>query len=292
MAYLQQVQAGIDFIETHLDTEFSLSDVATAAGLSQWHFQRIFKSLSNETLKHYIRARRLALSLDKLLHTSDKIINIAIAADYESQESYTRAFKATFGLTPNEYRKVGSKGMFLKKLELTPNYLQHIHTGMKLKPTIERRKAMLLVGLKTQLYGTDSDKNNIGHKLPPLWQVFLERLKEINHRHTQTCYGVVQQAGKYTDQLDYYAAVEVDKAEKLPKGMDVIKIPATDYAIFTHTGKADKIDDTVNYIYGNWLVQSSHRHSSGPDLEIYDHRYDGESENSIFEYGVPLGHIE
>jgi AraC family transcriptional regulator len=287
--YLQQVQAGIDFIEANIDSNFSLADVATAAGLSQWYFQRIFKGLSNETLKAYIRARRLTVSLDKLLYTQEKIIDIAIAADYESQESYTRAFKVAFGITPNEYRKVGSKGMFLKKLELTTEYLQHIHQNITLQPTIVNKGKLILVGLKTCFYNTDSDKNNIGEKLPPLWDNFLERLNEIPYSHPTTCYGVVQPIGQKTDQLKYFAAVEVDRVETLPENMECIEVDAAQYAQFFHIGEAHKIDDTVSYIYSNWLVQSNKRHTGAPDLEIYDHRYIADSEDSVFEYAIPIG---
>ncbi|VAW91178.1 hypothetical protein MNBD_GAMMA22-2661 [hydrothermal vent metagenome] len=100
--------------------------MAKQAGLSQWYFQRIFKLLTNETLKTYIRSRRFANSLDKLLTTKYRIIDIAVSAGYESQESFTRAFKASFNMTPNEYRKLGDKSLFLKKIEFNAAYLNLI----------------------------------------------------------------------------------------------------------------------------------------------------------------------
>ena len=93
MNYLKQVQKGIDYIKANLDFDLALAQVAQEAGISQWHFQRIFKALTNETLKTYIRSRRLANALDKLHLTQNKIIDIALCAGYESQESFTRAFK-------------------------------------------------------------------------------------------------------------------------------------------------------------------------------------------------------
>jgi len=93
MNTLMQVQKGIDFIEANLDYDLSLQQIALETGISQWHFQRIFKALTNETLKTYIRSRRLANALEKLLTTDQKIIEIAITAGFESQESFTRAFK-------------------------------------------------------------------------------------------------------------------------------------------------------------------------------------------------------
>ena len=85
MSLLEQVQAGVDYIEAHLDQELALCTIARKAGVSQWHFQRIFRALTGETLKAYIRSRRLAQSLEQLLGTKRRIIEIAMEAGFESQ---------------------------------------------------------------------------------------------------------------------------------------------------------------------------------------------------------------
>ena len=288
MNYLKNVQFGIDYIEANLDFDISLSTVAKEAGLSQWHFQRIFKALTNETLKTYIRSRRLANSLDKLLTSESKIIDIAVSAGYESQESFTRAFKLAFNMTPNEYRKVGDKHMFLKKLEFNSEYLTHINSSISLEPEIVSNKIRRFVGLNTVFYSVDSDKNNIGKKLPPLWDDFLGRMIEVENPISGTCYGLVRQIKDSSDQLEYYAAVEVDEIELVPKGMVSVDIPASQYAIFTHRGEVKSIDTTVNYIYSSWLLKSAWQHASGPDLEIYDHKYDSASVNSVMYYAIPI----
>jgi len=287
--YLKNVQIGIDFIESNLDFDISLAQVAKEATLSQWHFQRIFKALTNETLKTYIRSRRLSNSLNKLLNTKLRIIDIAVSAGYESQESFTRAFKASFNLTPNEYRRLGDKSLFLNKLEFDAEYLKHININISLEPDVYRQKTMFLVGLKTRFYSIDSDKNNIGEKLPALWKLFLERISEIKNKTTgTTCYGVVQQVKNNTDLLEYYAAIEVDKIEQIPKDMVSIVIPLSNYAKFTHKGDLKNIDRTVNYIYSSWLLKSTKTHTSGPDLEVYDHEYDPLSKNSVMYYAIPI----
>ncbi len=288
MNYLKNIQIGIDYIESNLDDPIELSAVAKQAGLSQWHFQRIFKALSNETLKTYIRSRRLANSLDKLLKTKKRIIDIALTAGYESQESFTRAFKTSFNLTPNEYRKLGDKSLFLKKIEFDLQYLKHINQNISLQPEIYSQKPMQLVGLKTRFYSVDSEKNNIGDKLPALWAAFLQRLDEIENTIAGNCYGVVQAMSDNTDQLEYFAAIEVTKINSLPSYMETINISQSNYAKFTHRGKAADIDATVNYIYSSWLLNSGQRHSRGPDLEVYGDSYDSVSDNSIFYYAIPL----
>ena len=288
MNYLKQVQAGIDFIESNLDCDISTAQVAKMAGISQWHFQRIFKALTNETLKTYIRSRRLANSLDKLLKTNLKILDIAIHAGYESQESFTRAFKKSFGLTPNEYRKLGDRSLFLKKVEFDSEYLQHINQNLSLVPEIYIQKKMNLIGMKTSFYSVDSEKNNIGEKLPMLWEAFLARLDEIENAVPDYCYGIVQQTKEKTDYLEYYAMTEVSSCITVPDGMINIELQASTYAKFTHKGKVENIDKTVNYIYSSWLMQSGKRHSYSADIEFYGPDYDPVSNRSVIQYAIPI----
>lgn len=288
MNYLTQVQKGIDFIEANLDFELSLKQIANEAGISQWHFQRIFKALSNETLKTYIRSRRLANAFDKLLNTNTKIIEIAVTAGFESQESFTRAFKKTFEITPNQARKIASKNQFLKKIEFNAKYLKHINQSVSLEPEIIMQEKQILVGMKTQFYSVDSEKNNIASKLPALWDEFLSRMDEIKNSIGGIGYGVIQQANDETDLLEYTAALEVSRISETPKGMLTIELPTTHYAKFTHKGKVENLDNTVNYIYSSWLMQSEQRHSYEADLEIYGDGYIPNSDDSVIHYAIPL----
>lgn len=288
MNYLRQIQVGIDYIEANLDFDITLAQVASAAGISQWHFQRIFKALTNETLKTYIRSRRLANSLEKLLVTNAKIIDIAVCAGFESQASFTRAFKKTFDMTPNEYRKLGDKSLFLKKAQFDAEYLQHINRNISLEPEIYNQRRLLLVGLKTCFYSVDSEKNNIAEKLPPLWSDFLSRWGEIENIVPGVAYGVVRQTKENTDRLEYFAATEVSRLGGLPENMVSIEIPAATYAKFTHKGEVKNINNTVNYIYSCWLLQSGMRHTYGADLEFYGSDYHPVSDKSIMHYAIPI----
>ena len=288
MNYLSQVQKGIDFIEANLDFDFTLKQVAEEAKISQWHFQRIFKALSNETLKTYIRSRRLTTAFEKLLKTDQKIIEIAVTAGFESQESFTRAFKKAFDMTPNEARKIASSKQFLKKVEFDREYLQHIHQNVSLEPEIITRKKKLFIGLKTHFYSVDSEKNNIAEQLPSLWGEFLPRMQEIKNTTGSLSYGIIQATKANPDLLEYYAVCEVSNLKTIPKGMVIFEIPQTCYAQFTHKGDVRSINNTVNYIYSSWLMQSDYCHSYGADLEIYGDTYIAESDDSIVHYAIPI----
>lgn len=289
MNYLDQLQRGIDYIEAHLEHDLELRRVSKVAGISHWHFQRIFKAMTGETLLTYVRARRLANALDRLLTTDAGILEIAMRAGFGSQEAFTRAFKRSFGLTPNQYRKLGDRSLFLKKVIFDADYLRHINENLTLEPEIYTQPAMRLVGLRTHFFGVESDKNNVGETLPVLWERFIPRLQEISDVVPGRCYGVVHHDGDDGDRLAYHAAIEVrHEPDALPADMVAITLPGATYAKFGHRGPAKNIDATVNYIYSTWLTQSGRRHSYGPDLETYGDDYHPTSDNSRIDYAIPV----
>lgn len=278
----------MDFIEKELDGELHLHEVARVAGMSQWHFQRIFRAITSETLKSYIRSRRFGRAVERLRTTEWRILDIALAAGYESHESFSRAFKKVFDRTPQEYRRSPSKQLVPRRLALDEMQVNHLHQRMSLMPMIANRPKQQMVGLRSEFYGVDSDKNNIGDKLPPLWAEFMARLSEVPNAVKGLCYGVVQPVSNQGELLEYVAAVEVSATGPLPSGMQRLTVPASDYAVFTHSGDASEIDRTVDYIYSTWLLQSARGHSGGPDLEIYGREWNPGSSDCRFDYAIPL----
>src|SRR5260221_14711630 len=96
-------------------------------------------------------------------------------------------------------------------------------------PEIVVQEPMLLVGMRTRFFSVDSEKNNIAGRLPPLWDAFLARLDEIDHRTSTTGYGVVRQESPDSDRLLYDAAVEVSSIDTVPDGMVRLDLPGATY---------------------------------------------------------------
>lgn len=286
--YLERIQRGVDYIEARLDEPIELCDVAREAGVSQWHFQRMFKALTGETLKTYIRSRRLAASLDRLLTTKLRVLDIALMAGFESQEAFARVFKQTFGLTPQQYRDLGDRSLFLKKVQFDEGYLSHINGNVSLEPELYEQRPLLLVGMRTSFFGVDSEKNNLGEQLPALWGRFLPLLEGIENRVPDFCYGVIRQEGAGSERLEYHAATEVSAVGTLAEGLVALSIPRATYAKFTHRGLPADVNHTVNYAYSTWLMRSGYRHTYGHDLEIYGADYRSDSADSVLHYALPV----
>lgn len=86
-------------------SEISIADVASHAGFSTDYFNRIFFMHTGFNVMEYVRFRRLK-NAARLLRTSGAdILNIALECGYETHESFSRAFKKQYGLSPAEYRK-------------------------------------------------------------------------------------------------------------------------------------------------------------------------------------------
>jgi AraC family transcriptional regulator len=286
--YLRQIQRGLDYIEAHLDAELDPGDVARHAGISQWHFQRMFRALTNETLKTYIRSRRFAVALELLEKTETSVLEVALQSGFATQESFTRAFKKAFGVTPAAYRKSRRIVPFSRKARFDAAYLRHIHSNVSLEPEIYAQRPLTLVGMSTRFFGADSDKSNFARKLPALWDAFLPRIGELDRPELGVAYGVVRPTSERSDELEYLAAAEVHSRAALPAGMVLLDLPATRYAKFVHRGPIEQLDRTLNYVYSSWLLTSAMRHTGGFDLELYDARYVPDSEESLIHYAIPV----
>jgi AraC family transcriptional regulator len=285
---LDQLRRAVDHIEEHLDEDVAIEQVARTAAMSRWHFQRTFKAATGDTVMAYVRGRRLSRALDRLAGTDMRIADIAQLAGFESQESFTRAFRGAFGITPHRFRALGRTRLFLRKARFDEQYLRHLVAHVDLDPVVEHRPADILVGLRTTFHGTDSEKNSIAERLPPLWDRFLDRAGEVPHRVPGAAYGMIRPVSPDDDCLEYVAAFAVHHAGRVPPGMVRFYVPTATYARFTHRGPATGMDRTVDYVYSTWLLRSGMRHTGGPDLEIYRPDHDGTDPANEVGYAIPV----
>lgn len=101
----EQIQQTIEFIENHLNEKMSMDTLAHVASLSPFYFQRLFTRLVRKPVVEYIKLRRMSKATELLLQKDWRILDIACELGFLTHEHFTRTFKATFGMTPEEYRK-------------------------------------------------------------------------------------------------------------------------------------------------------------------------------------------
>lgn len=102
----KEVEHAINYIEKHLTEELNLHKVSREVGFSQYHFHRLFKHTTGLSIGHYIRIRKLAKAAFFLIETDISILEIAVECGFETQESFTRAFKSVYQFPPGKYRNL------------------------------------------------------------------------------------------------------------------------------------------------------------------------------------------
>ena len=101
----EQIQQTIEYIEEHLCENISIDSLAKLAALSPFYYQRLFRRLVKKPVAEYIKLRRLAKATEALTQKDQRILDIALELGFSSHEHFTRIFKDTFGMTPEDYRK-------------------------------------------------------------------------------------------------------------------------------------------------------------------------------------------
>lgn len=100
----KEVQTALDYIEMNLGEKLTVEAIAESVGFSKFYFHRNFQKEVGIPIYDYIRKRRLANAASVLLNSNVSILDVALAYQFESQESFTRAFKSIYQLPPGRYR--------------------------------------------------------------------------------------------------------------------------------------------------------------------------------------------
>lgn len=101
----EAIQKSLDYIESNIGEEISIEQLAKESALSVFYFQRLFSRLVKKPVREYIKLRRLACACKVLSDQQQRILDIALSCGFGSHETFTKAFKEAYKITPEEYRK-------------------------------------------------------------------------------------------------------------------------------------------------------------------------------------------
>lgn len=93
----------LKYIEENLEEELNVKRLAEKAGYSEYHFIRVFKKTTNETVMEYVCRRRLIRSCEDILEGM-RIIDVAIKYGWQSHSAFSKSFNREFGFSPSLLR--------------------------------------------------------------------------------------------------------------------------------------------------------------------------------------------
>ena len=106
--HIVDIEAVIDYIESHLDEKLDLEKVSEAVHYSKYHLHRMFTNTVGMTIHDYVQRRQLTEAAKLLVFSSKPIIEVAFFCGYESQQAFSAAFKTMYKVPPAQYRDKGT----------------------------------------------------------------------------------------------------------------------------------------------------------------------------------------
>jgi len=94
-----------DWMADHLAEEFSLGRLAEQAGMSEFHFNRLFKRATGRPPSQYQIKLRMDAARRLLRETKKSVITIANEVGYSNPSHFAQLFHKEAGLAPTDYRR-------------------------------------------------------------------------------------------------------------------------------------------------------------------------------------------
>ena len=267
------IEKALWYIESHLDGELAVEDVARVADVSRFHLARIFSLALGQSPMTYARARRLTQAARALADGAPDILAVALAHRYGSHEAFTRAFRDQFGATPEQVRAKGA----VDGLNLQEPLRMKTQTNTPIEaPRFETGRALLIAGLSAR-YKQGGDP-----AIPSQWQRFAPHIGRVPGQVGDIAYGVCANFDN-DGSFDYVCGVEVKAFADLPREFTAIRVPEQRYAVFTHRGHISTIPQTMQAIWQKGIVAANLKPADSASFERYDERFnpvtgDGEVE--------------
>ena len=252
------------WLEGHLDQPLSLDNVAAKAGYSKWHLQRMFKDVTGHAIGAYIRARRLSKSAVALRLTARPILDIALQYRFDSQQTFTRAFKKQFSQTPALYRRSPEWSAFgIRPPMRLGEFTMPAHEFVTLEDT-------QLLGT-TQSYSCSLEQiSDFRHeKRIQFWRDFLAQAPAI----PPVLYGLNEarpSIEKDDEQVVFYtSALTPEQANGYVPSAQPILVQGGEYVMFTYEGLGTGVQEFILTVYGTCMPMLNLTRRKGQDIERY-----------------------
>jgi len=246
------------FIQNNLDENLKLEELAAIAFLSPYHFHRIFTAMTGESIIQYIRRLRLERAANRMIYTDHDITTIGLANGYETPAAFSRAFKQQFGSSPTTFRK---------NKDLSSLY--------NLKTPIDTDDPVLnysIVHFKPQKVLFVRKTGHYMESAFAAWECLMPYVMEqslINDNSRY--YGIPLDCPDITqhEKMRYDACMTIDDSVKPDGEFGIQTIRGGRYAVFTHTGHYEKLEQTYTQIIKNWLPNTNYDLMNAPAFESY-----------------------
>lgn len=252
--YIQTMNDVIEHIEENLSAPLTLHSIAKQFCLSEFHFSRLFKTITGTSLKQYILNRKLTVSLEKLKKSNTSVIDIAYDLGFEYPEVFSRAFKKQFGISPTSYRNGTYPVNRIPKAFIVERDIVNFGGVLTLKENYVYLDGVNLHGFSIEADENDSD---FEQTLKSSGERYVAAMDQRDTLNGDDFYSVVNCHGEESGKYTVFFGEEI--GEKTPKETSEMftntrNIPAGWYACFAYHGDMIDMRTTFTDDFYRWMV--------------------------------------
>ncbi|WP_188455351.1 AraC family transcriptional regulator [Virgibacillus oceani] len=264
---LHELNHVIDYIEDQLTENLSLEAISEYAGVSDYHFRKIFFYLSGLTLSEYIKNRKLSEANKDLLQ-GEKVTDVAFKYGYQSMDGFTRAFKKWSGFLPSDVIKHGVSKSFPRL-----SFIITVKGGISMEFRIEDKSAFNLVGVSKrvpmQFEGVNNEIVKLAESITDEQKVEMHSLQniepfEIINASFEADANFLKEEGDLTHLI---GVLTTDN--QVSDRLDKVAVAACTWAIFPNEGPFPAtLQETMAKTYSEWLPTSDYELIHAPSFSF------------------------
>lgn len=254
--YRRRIAKVIETILADPSAPHSVDSLAAVANFSPFHFHRLYRALTGESVANTVRRMRLAQAAHKLNTPSASITDAAFNAGYESPQSFSRAFRDLTGLSPTDFKEQ-----------------QQAVAGQVPPITIIEREIMTVFALRHE-----GPAATIPHSYKRLHQWALDRgIAWRDVTRVGICYGDPEQ----DEGFKYFAGVIMPEGIGETDGLEQRALDGGRYVAYRLIGPYALISPTFQALFGGWLPQSGLEPDDRPAIELYQNHPTGVKDDEL-----------
>lgn len=276
---LKELNQVIDYIEKNLTVGITLEEISEYAGVSDYHFRKIFYYLSGLTLSEYIKNRKLSEANKDLLN-NERVTDVAFKYGYESMDGFTRAFKSWSGFLPSEVAKTGVSKSFPKL-----SFYIDVKGGESMDYKIVEMPSFKFAGVSKrvpmQFEGVNNAIKELANSITQEQREAMYTIQNIEpYEVVNVSYEHEHNFMKDEGELTHLIGV-LTTEENASELLDVIEVPACTWAVFPNEGPfPETLQQTYAKTYSEWLPVSNYEVVQLPGFSFT--KMDEEKENYAY----------
>ncbi len=234
-ATINSIKQVINLIDERAKEPIDLDQLAKEVGISKYYLHRLFKSITNRSLMTYVGDRRLSLSASMLLNSDKNIIDVATEYKFGCEQSYIRAFKKKYNITPAQYRKTHMNLPIEQKFDVNKLYDIGLEDGLVMEPRLCVKQKFCVQGLESLIIHTDNLGNETtNQQAEKMMADYIPYLKNVIDPDVYI--GLV----RYTDCPDYsgnyLSGTEVEIGSPYEEPIVSYDIDTHEYLVYRYVG--------------------------------------------------------